>query len=160
MTLQESSIYIGLLKLRKVLYSAQFVMDKTNRVVYGTPMMQSLRAAMGHYVVAFEVQDKMERAKLMSLCIGEFANVRMDLDFMRDENMFHFKKRRRERFEFKVKDANGRTLPNPPLTAEERLDDQRYECNKWVEIYTIVASIEADIRKYYNSISRGKTIVG
>jgi len=155
MTLFESSIYIGLRRLRKLLYKMQFVMDKTNRIVYGTPMMQSLRSAMGWYVRAFEITNKEKRVEYMSECIGEFYNVRIDLDFIMEENMVHFAKHKQEKG---LKDVNGNILPMPPLTQGEMDENDRYETNRKVEIYQVVAQIEADIRKYNNSISRGKTL--
>lgn len=187
MSLHQSSIYIGLLKLRKLLYISQFAMDKTERIVYGTPMMQSLRRAMGYFVVAFELKgsDLEERTKLMKECIGEFANVRMDLDFMQENNMFHFSKNRKERFKqgLPVKSDNvnkviADVLPDvlagsiqqsadtadsqdistqtsnnhKKMTAAQMNANKRYDCAKWVEIYTVVAEIEKDVRKYYKSL--------
>lgn len=132
-----------------MLYQMQFVMDKTNRIMYGTPMMQSLRASMGWFVRAFEVTDKEKRVEYMSECIGEFANVRMDIDFIYEENMAHY-----------IKFKRDRNLSSPPLTSGEESENERYAINKKVEVYKIVAQIESDIRKYNNSISRGKTLIG
>lgn len=42
MTLTESSIYISLKRLRRLLFSAQFNMTKANRIVYGTPVMENM----------------------------------------------------------------------------------------------------------------------
>lgn len=170
MTLFESSIYIGLKRLRKLLYQMQFSMEKTNRKAAHEPMMVSLRAAKGWYVRAFEVKSNEKRIEYMSECIGEFANVRDDIDFLFEENMVHYKKFKRERPQAKhagtgtgeiMEEFAGVKLNDvPPLSISEENENERYAMNKKVEIYKIVAQIDADIRKYNNSISRGKTLVG
>ena len=155
MTLNESTIYRGLTRLRKVLYRAQFATDKTTRKIHVTPMLLALREALGYFVMAFEVIDKTERANYMSKCIGAFYVVRSDLDFMMEENLFHFAKyTKRETVE-----VDGRTV-QVPLTTKEAVEEQQFSLRRKVEIYELIADIDRDICKYNNSISRGKTIVG
>lgn len=150
MTVAESTIYINLVKLRKMLYMYQFLMDKTNRIVYGTPMMQSVRDSLANYVMAFEVDSLEEKQNYMSKCIGEFANVRMDLDFIKDENMFHFKKPKTKG----KANENSEEKDESQVKHEKTLEEIRYEENRWIGLYEIIARIDDEIRRYNKSIRK------
>ena len=76
MTLTESSIYISLKRLRRLLFSAQFNMTKANRIVYGTPIMENIGNAIASYVLAFTVMEK--KLEYIEEAIGWFAVVRTD----------------------------------------------------------------------------------
>ena len=89
MTLTESSIYISLKRLRRLLYSAQFGMTKGNRIVYGSPIMENIGKAISSYVLAFTVMEK--KLEYIEEAIGWFAVVRTDLEFCMDENIIHGK---------------------------------------------------------------------
>lgn len=171
MTIYESSIFIGMKRLRRLLYRMQFVMSKTDRIVYGTPMLMSLRAARGYYSRAFEAKNLEKRAELMSECIGEFSNVRDDIDFIFEENMAKWRKNERTKTMTMIEPQAGLagtwaiepqakpagTMAAPPLTVQERDENIEYQMKRKIEIYGVVAQIEKDIQKYKISISRGKT---
>lgn len=161
MTIYESSIFIGMKRLRRLLYRMQFVMSKTDRIVYGTPMLMSLRAARGYYSRAFEAKNLEKRAELMSDCIGEFSNVRDDIDFIFEENMARWRKNERTKtMTMTMTEPPAElagTVAAPPLTVQERDENIEYQMKRKIEIYGVVAQIEKDIQKYKISISRGKT---
>ena len=58
MQLSESSIFIGLKRLRNLMYQCQFLMQKTDRVVYGTPLITSSGKALSAFILAFTVKEK------------------------------------------------------------------------------------------------------
>ena len=39
MQITESSIFVGLKRLRNLMYQCQFLMQKADRIIYGTPLM-------------------------------------------------------------------------------------------------------------------------
>lgn len=138
MTLKESSIYVRLRRLRKLLYQAQFLMNKADRIVYGTPLMQASAETMKNYVLAFTIKE--EKLEYINRAIGWYSVLRTDLDFCVEENLIHYAKRKP-----KVGEA---------MTAED------YVSSKKVELFEIVARIDDEMLKYRASLAKGKTIVG
>lgn len=93
MTLEQSSIYINVLKLRKKLYEAQFLMDKANRIIYGTPLLASCHDVLKNFILAFTVQGK--RESYLEESLGNFAVLRVDLDFCIKKNIIHYNDKQR-----------------------------------------------------------------
>ena len=58
MTLQESSIYVGLSKLRDMLYQAQFLMTKADRMIYGDNLMKYNSECLKLFTMAFLTKEK------------------------------------------------------------------------------------------------------
>ena len=54
-------------------------MMKANRVIYGTPLMESCGKPISSFVLAFTVPEK--RVTYLEECIGHFAVLRTDLEF-------------------------------------------------------------------------------
>ena len=140
MTLKESSIYVRLRRLRKLLYQAQFLMNKADRIVYGTPLMQASAETMKNYVLAFTIKE--EKLKYINRAIGWYAVLRTDLDFCVEENLIHYAKRK----------------PKPKVG--EAMTAEDYVSSKKVELFEIVARIDDEMLKYRASLAKGKTIVG
>ena len=138
MTLKESSIYVGLRRLRKVLYEAQFLMNKSDRMIYGTPLIKEPGAAMRNYILAFTIKE--EKLKYLDLAIGWYAVLRNDLDFCVEENLIHYAKRKPK--------------------AGEMITPESYVSSKKVELFMIVAKIDSELLKYRASLAKGKTIAG
>lgn len=136
MQLEESSIFVRLKRLRVMLYQAQFHMTKTDRVIYGTPLINACGEALGSFVIAFmSIETKQ---KYMDLSIGWFTRLRIDLEFCVQENIIKFKKR----------------TPKP----DEDPKDPRNEVNSQkVEMFKLIAEIDRDMCKWKAS-SKGKSL--
>ncbi len=142
MTLEESSIYVNLKRLREKLYGAQFHMNKTDRIIYGTPLMEAAGKSLACFVLAFTVKGK--RIEYLEECIGHFAVLRTDLEFCVKENIIKWK-RRAEKL-----DRDGHPLP---------WGDQRDEVpTQKVEMFTLVAKIDGDMCRWRASLAKGKTV--
>lgn len=143
MQLTESSIFINLKKLRERLYGAQFHMNKADRIIYGTPLMEASGQSLGEFVLAFLLngEGKLEH---LECSIAWFTRLRVDLEFCISENIIKFKKR-----EEKL-DASGNPIPfeNP----EDKVSTQK------VELFRLVAKIDEDICKWRSALAKGKTI--
>lgn len=113
-------------------------MDKANRVIYGTPIMQASAETMKNYVLAFTIKE--EKLKYINMAVGWYAVLRTDLDFCVEENLIHYAKR---------KPKAGKAM-----TAED------YVSSKKVELFEIVARIDDEMLKYRASLAKGKAIVG
>lgn len=113
-------------------------MNKADRVIYGTSLMQDSAETMKNYVLAFAIKD--EKLKYINRAIGWYAVLRADLDFCVEENLIHYAKR---------KPKAGETM-----TAED------YVSSKKVELFEIVARIDDEMLKYRASLAKGKTIAG
>ena len=141
--LDETSIYISLKQLRHLLYRVQFDMPKSARIIYGTPLLESLGKCIASYVLAFTVNEG--KLKYIEDAIGWFAVVRTDLEFIVQENIIHFKKR-------EVKqgtDENG--LPTQPEPRDE-------VNNLKVQIFTHVARVDGEMCAWQRSLAKGKPI--
>lgn len=90
--LDESSIYVSLKSLRSMLYEAQYLMQKTDRVVYGTPLMHACADTIKWYVKAYTARSE-KKVEYLAEAIGAFNILRIDLEFCVDHNMIHYKKK-------------------------------------------------------------------
>jgi len=134
MQLTESSIFIGMKRLRNLLYRAQFLMQKADRIIYGTPLMQASGKAIACFTLAFEVRHK--RMEYLEEAMGWFTVLRTDLDFCIDQNIIKYRSAK------DVKD--GVEIKTP--------DSQK------IELYKLVAQIDSDISKWRTSLAKGKTV--
>ncbi len=138
MTINESSIYIGLKRLRIELFEAHKTMDKWRQRSLGMWLMEGVARTLRHFVLAFEnPEDKYEN---LSLAIAEFAVVRADLEYAVRSNAFHFEKR-------KLK------------AGEEDTAENRVSARK-VALFELVATIDDDMLKWKASILKGRTVCG
>ena len=135
MTLTQSSIYIGLARLRKKMFGAMYTMDKGARIIYGTPIMQEIGKALAYFTLAYTVKDK--RAEYIDECVGHYTVARIDIQFCFDENLFKFKKH-----SAKIDDQTEAMEINPQK----------------VELAKLIAMIDNDISKYQVSSRKGKTL--
>lgn len=136
MQLSESSIYIGLKRLRRILYQAQFLMGKADRIVYGTPLMQECANVLRYYILAFDTKSR--NTEYMDEAMGWYAVLREDIEFCTEQNMIHYAKRK-------------------PKTADPTPDE--YINSQKIELFEIVARIDADMCRYRASLIKGKTVV-
>ena len=142
MTLEESSIFINLKKLRRRLYGAQFHMQKADRIIYGTPLMQECGKAIASFVLAFTVREK--RVEYLEACIGHFTVLRTDLEFCTEENMIKWSKRAEER------DKDGKPIPWE--------DPRDAVSTQKIELFNLVGKIDSDMCRWRQSLAKGKTV--
>lgn len=90
MQLSTASIYISLKQLRRKLYAAQFLMDKSARIIYGTPLMQSCGDAIKYFTMAYT--NKTKKSEYLDVAIGSFAVLRTDIEMCMDCNLIHYRK--------------------------------------------------------------------
>ena len=134
MTLQGSSIFVNMKRLRTHLYRAQFAMTKANRIIYGTPLMEYSGKALAAFVLAFKARiDTTEKLRYRDECIGAFSVLRIDLENCMENNIIQFPKREGE-------------------TPEDRVSAEK------IELFRLVATIDNDMCKWSESLTKGKTI--
>ena len=134
MTLEESSIFINLKRLRTHLYRAQFAMTKANRIIYGTPLMEYSGKAIAAFVLAFKTKNDAEtKLRYSDECMAAFTVLRIDLENCMEINVIQYPKRDEE-------------------TKEDKVNSEK------VELFRLVAKIDSDMCKWSNSLTKGKTI--
>lgn len=136
MTLQESSIYVGLSKLRDMLYQAQFLMTKADRMIYGDNLMKYNSECLKLFTMAFLTKEK--RIERLEECIGWFAVLRKDIEFCVRQNIIKYKKR----------------------MMDDGLPESEYVNTKKIELFKVVAKIDDDMCKWRGSLTKGKTLCG
>lgn len=140
MTIEESSIFINLKRLRRLLYIVQFSMTKADRIIYGTPLMKNCGMAIADFTLAFTVKEK--RVDYLEECMGYFYVLKTDLEFCADENILKLPKRKRKM------DSNGNL-------AKLETDDDQVNTMK-IEVFGIVAKIDSDMCRWRASLSTGQ----
>lgn len=131
MKLNESTIYIKLNRLRKRLYEAQFLMDKSVRIVYGVRIMNDCSDTIKNFILSFELRnDKLHYAMQ---AIAYFAVLRTDLAFLTEESLIHYKKTKNI------------------ATAEEQA---QWVSGKQIELFTLIAEIDKEMCKWKDKLAK------
>ena len=138
--LNESSIYISLKRLREQLYDIQFMMSKTDRIVYGTPLIGLCRDAMAKFIVAFTVGSQEKKVEYLLESIGYFGVLRCDLEACVRKNIIHFPAR-------KLTDEERKNATGADLVSSKKLD-----------LFETVAKIDTEMCRWQASLAKGKTI--
>ncbi len=141
MRLNESSIYINLKRLRELLYDIQFLMSKTDRIVYGTPLIGLCRDAMAKFIVAFTVGNPEKKVEYLLESIGYFGVLRCDLEACIRKNVIHFPER-------KLKEAERKEASGAALVSSMK-----------VSLFEIVAKIDTEMCRWQASLAKGKTVI-
>ena len=137
MTLYESSIYAGLKRLIKLIYTAKFLSTKADRINYIEPNIRYLEKSLCKYIMAYNCQDK--RRDYMDECIGAFGVFRVLFEQNRERGVIHF---------IRKKDKDGKIIEgNEGIPSEE------------IEIIELIGRVDNDMSKYRLSLSKGKTII-
>ena len=92
MTLYESSIYAGLRRLIKLIYTAKYLSTKADRINYIEPNIRYLEKSLCNFIMAFNGQEK--RRDYMDECIGAFGVFRVLFEQNRDLGVIHFIRKR------------------------------------------------------------------
>ena len=140
MTLEESSIFVNLKRLRRMLYQAQFNMTKTDRIIYGTLLIKHCGRAMAAFVLAFMVKDK--RIQYLEECIGYFTVLRIDLEFCTTENIIKYPKRHENI------DKDGK--PIPWENKEDAVNSHK------IELFHLVGKIDSDMCRWQASLAKAR----
>lgn len=138
MRLNESSIYVNLKRLRELLYDIQFLMSKTDRIVYGTPLIGLCRDAMAKFIVAFTVGSQEKKVEYLLESIGYFGVLRCDLEACVRKNIIHFPEKKHK----EEKDASDANKVSPMK----------------IDLFEIVAKIDTEMCRWQASLTKGKTV--
>ncbi len=66
-------------------------MDKTNRIIYGTPLMNHCGEALSKFVLAFEQSNEAKKISYLEESFACFVVLRTDLEFCEKMNIIHVK---------------------------------------------------------------------
>ena len=137
MTLYESSIFVGLKRLIKLIYTSKFLSNKSDRINYVEPNIRYLEMSLCKFIMAFNCQEN--RRDYMDECIGSFGVFRVLFEQNRERGVIHFIRKR---------DKDGKIIEgNDGISSEE------------IEIIDLIGRIDNDMIKYRLSLSKGKTII-
>ena len=137
MTLYESSIFVGLKRLIKLIYTAKFLSNKSDRINYVDPNIRYLEMSLCKFIMAFNCQEN--RREYTDECIGAFGVFRVLFEQNRERGVIHFVRKR---------DKDGKIIEgNDGISSEE------------IEIIELIGRIDNDMIKYRLSLSKGKTII-
>lgn len=137
MTIYESSIFAGLKRLIKLIYTSKFLSTKADRINYIEPTIRYLEMSLCKYIMAFNCQDK--RIEFMDECIGAFGVFRVLFEQNMERGVIHFIRKR---------DKKGKVIEgNEGIPTEE------------IEIIDLIGRVDNDMSKYRLSLSKGKTII-
>lgn len=144
MQLASSSIFVNLKVLRTKLYRVQFMMDKSARIIYGTPLMQMCGECIKYFTIAF-LQHNERKLEYLDLCIGCYAVLRADMDFVIEENIIHFPHN-------KPQQTNAQNKAKANVLPEELVSRQK------ILLFELVGKIDNDMLKWRASLTKGKTV--
>ena len=137
MTLYESSIFVGLKRLIKLIYTAKFLSNKSDRINYVEPNIRYLEMSLCKFIMAFNCQEN--RRDYMDECIGAFGVFCVLFEQNRERGVIHFVRKRGK---------DGKIIEgNDGISSEE------------IEIIELIGRIDNDMIKYRLSLSKGKTII-
>ncbi len=137
MTLYESSIFVGLKRLIKLIYTAKFLSNKSDRINYVEPNIRYLEMSLCKFIMAFNCQEN--RRDYMDECIGAFGVFRVLFEQNIERGVIHFVRKR---------DKDGKIIEgNDGISSEE------------IKIIELIGRIDNDMIKYRLSLSKGKTII-
>ena len=137
MTLYESSIFVGLKRLIKLIYTAKFLSNKSDRINYVEPNIRYLDMSLCKFIMACNCQEN--RRDYMDECSGACGVFRALFEQNRERGVIHFVRKRGK---------DGKIIEgNDGISSEE------------IEIIELIGRIDNDMIKYRLSLSKGKTII-
>lgn len=123
-------------RLRRLVYQCQFLMSKTDRIVYGTPLVQTLMQAAMWFTQSYESRDLKRKADAADRAVMWFSVFRADLTAAVEENLIKFPKR---------KPRDGRT-PSPAEEVNSRK----------IELVELTARIDDGLHRWWSSLTKGQ----
>lgn len=131
--LDKTGIYIDFKKLRRILQRAQVCMTKSDRIIYGTPMLAQCAKALGDFVMAYDFED--ERTYYIKKMIADFTVLRVDIETVNECGIIRA-----------VSETRRSTPPERTMLVVEKPDILRRELSE------LVAKIDQGIQRYKNSV--------
>ena len=132
-----------LMRLRRLVYQCQFMMNKADRIIYGTPLVQTLMTAIMWFTRSYESREPSEKLSAADEAAMWFSVFRMDLTAAVEENIIKFPKRKpRPAF---LPDGS---IGVPP---EETVSSRK------IEIVELVAKIDTGMCRWRSSLAKGRT---
>lgn len=128
MKVDKAGIYVDLYELRKLLKRAQYVMTKTDRIIYGTPVLKENIDTLADFVRAYDFEE--ERDYYIRKMCADFEALKIDLRIIVEDNVLK--------------------CPDP-LNAHMKPESFKKL------IFEYVARIDEGITKWRNSL-KGKTV--
>ena len=132
-----------LMRLRRLVYQCQFMMNKADRIIYGTPLVQTLMKATMWFTCSYENHDPREKLRAADESAMWFSVFRADLTAAIEENIIKFPKRK----------------PKPTFLSDGSIGvppDDTVNSRK-IEIVELVAKIDSDMCRWRSSLAKGKT---
>lgn len=123
-------------RLRRLVYQCQFMMSKTDRIIYGTPLVQTLMNAAMWFMQSYESKDLKRKADAADRAVMWFSVFRADLTAAVEENLIKFPKR---------KPRDGRML-----TPSEEVNSRK------IELVELVAKIDDGLHRWRSSLTKGQ----
>ena len=114
-------------------------MDKSARIIYGTPLMEACGEVLTDFILSFEVKE--DKEYYIRNMYGNWMVLKTDLEFCMEQNLVHYKKRKPKTKE----EAETWTAEDSVSTAK-------------VELFKLIAKIDEDMGKWMGS-RKGKTII-
>lgn len=123
-------------RLRRIVYQCQFLMSKTDRIIYGTPLVQTLMQTAMWFTQSYESRDPERKADAADRAAMWFSVFRADLMAAVEENLVKFPKR---------KARNGKTL-----TPAEEVNSRK------IELVELAARIDDGLHRWRSSLTKGQ----
>lgn len=119
-----------------MVYQCQFLMGKTDRIIYGTPLIQTLMNAAMWFTQSYESRDPGRKADAADRAAMWFSVFRADLTAAVEENLIKFPKR---------KPRDGRA-PSPAEEVNSRK----------IELVELAARIDDGLHRWRSSLTKGQ----
>ena len=123
-------------RLRRLVYQCQFLMQKTDRIIYGTPLIQTLMQAAMWFTQSYESRIPERKMEAADRAVMWFSAFRADLTAAVEENLIKFPKRRQRE--------------GMALTAAGEVNSRK------IELVELVAKIDDGMHRWRSSLERGQ----
>ncbi|GEM_PF-4513459 len=132
-----------LMRLRRLVYQCQFMMNKADRIIYGTPLVQTLMTATMWFTRSYESREPSEKLSAADEAAMWFSVFRMDLTAAVEENIIKFPKRK----------------PRPAFLPDGSIGVPPEEAvsSRKIEIVELVAKIDTGMCRWRSSLAKGRT---
>lgn len=132
-----------LMRLRRLVYQCQFMINKADRIIYGTPLVRTLMKATMWFIRSYESRGPEEKLRAAEESAMWFSVFRADLTAAVEENIIKFPKRKpRPAF---LPDGS---IGVPP---EETVSSRK------IEIVELVAKTDTGMCRWRSSLAKGRT---
>ena len=128
MTLEGSSIFVNVKKLRRLLWWATFNMMPCAKATMGRRMLSVCGEVLGNYTLAYLLREG--KLEYLTQAVAHFAELRIDIEQALEDNIFHFPKRKAK-------------------SPEDEISSRK------IELIALVAKIDNEMCGWLRSLSQG-----